>query len=111
MSLDLELRPKECETCGHEPEGQSFNITYNCAKMWHAIYPDDDHMVPIDGMTGDEAFPIIKHAIEVMNKNPKKFRDLNPSNGWGSSVGFRKFLTELAMACVNEPEAVWVSCR
>ena len=55
MSLDLWLQSKECPTCEHKEVTEDRNYTYNVAKMWYEIFPSDQHMVHIDGMTGKES--------------------------------------------------------
>ena len=111
MSLDLSLTHPKCSTCNHEPESLDFNVTYNCSPMWYAIYPGASQLVDIDGMTGAEAEPIIRHAVEEMTRNKPRFSAMNPSNGWGSANGFRKFLTDIMVACIEHPTLVWSSCR
>lgn len=111
MGLDLKLRETSCETCGHEPEGFSINYTYNVAPMWYFFYPDDEGMVQIDGMTGDEALVKLLEFSKLMTKNKSEMIKLNPPNGWGSYDGFMEFINECMKACIDKPNAIWESWR
>lgn len=112
MSLDLYLETKPCETCGHSEENFfQANYTYNVSPMWYVIYPDDNGMVQIDGMTGQESIEKLEHAILQMSSDPAKFQALNPENGWGSFNRFFYFLMKLLEAAREHPEAIWRSYR
>lgn len=111
MSLDLFLTHPPCPTCKHEPERIEFNYTYNVSPMWYAIYPDAKNMVDIDDLTGENAMPIIAHAIVYMVQHKRELEDLNPKNGWGSYAGFLEFLFKINTACEEHPDLVWSSWR
>lgn len=111
MSLDLSIVTDPCKHCNREREKLSFNYTYNVAPMWYEVYPEDDGMVYIDEMTGEEAYPKIIRAIHRMLAREKDMKKLNPKNGWGDYDGFLKFLRDLADACTKCPSGVWRSWR
>ena len=111
MSLDLTLSPPKCETCGHDPEGISFNITYNLSPMWYHLYPDDTAMLSIEGQTGLESSVIITLAISAFIRKRKDLIPLNPPNGYGSYDGFLKALSAMRNACEEHPDWIWSADR
>lgn len=111
MSLDLDLPLDPCRHCGRSSERLSFNCTYNCSDMWFRIFPEDEKMVPIEGLTGGESFPILKHAVDILLGNPEVFEALNPPNGWGSYKGFFKFISDMLIAAHKHPDSIWEADR
>lgn len=111
MSLDLSIAPNSCKHCGRGDDALEFNYTYNVSQMWYEVFPDDEGMVQIDGMTGKEAYPKIAKAIHEMLSKEKFMRKLEPENGWGSYEGFLDFLRKISDACIECPFGVWRSWR
>ena len=114
MSLDIWLEHEACPHCGRSDGGidnASFGYTYNCSKMWYAIFPDAENMVDIDGKTGRESLERLNHAIEVMENDMPRFEEMNPPNNWGSAIGFKCFLKNMRNAAENYPDARWRSWR
>lgn len=111
MSLDLTLESIQCKECGHAMVEKSFNYTYNASKMWYEMFPEDEGMVKIEGMTGQEAQPKLLHAIKNMRKNKEVLKLLEPTNGWGSYEGFLSFLRQLYKASQEFPSSVWRADR
>lgn len=111
MSLDLMLKHNPCITCLHSDDSLDFNYTYNASKMWCAIYPDEKNMVYIEGLTGQEAEPKIRYAIDYMVKHRRQMLQLEPPNGWGSYSGFLEWLTKVHAACLLHPNSIWSACR
>lgn len=111
MSLDLFISPDPCKHCGRGEDRLEFNCTYNLSPMWYAIFPGDDGMVQIDGLTGQEAIHKILTAINEMTDREEEMRELEPENGWGSYDEFLSFLRNLAEACIKYPNSKWSSWR
>lgn len=111
MSLDLSIDSPPCEQCGRGEDTLEFNYTYNVSPMWYEIYPEDDGMVFIDGMSGKEAYPKVSKAISEMLSKEKFMKKLNPENGWGDYEGFLEFLHKVADACIKCPNGIWESYR
>lgn len=111
MSLDLWLSSPVCHACDRFDNSQSLNYTYNCSPMWHEIYPDDKGMIMVDGMTGEESLPKLRHAMNEFEKNPDKFISMNPPNGWGSFESFKGYIYSLIREAKEHPTWVWESCR
>lgn len=99
MSLDLMI--------GEE----IYNCTYNVSSMWYAVFPEDDGMVHIDGLTGKQAYNKVLQGLLFALKNKKKLLKMEPKNKWGSWEGYCKFLFAILLACVNNPTKKWKSWR
>jgi hypothetical protein len=112
MSLDLYISPERCPTCGHIEDQENFNVTYNVSRMWYELFPKEQgDMVPIEGLTGSQAEPIIKKAIKKFKSNKKSLEKLNPPNGWGSYNQFLEFLEDVLDACKRYPNSKWEAWR
>lgn len=110
MSLDLIIVNETCKVCG-KYESDSFNCTYNLSPMWYALFPEDTNMVPIEGMTGAQAAPLIESAINGAGIHKNKLMRLEPENGWGSFEVFVEFLINVLGACKTMPNGVWSASR
>jgi hypothetical protein len=106
MSLDLSMY---CKCCGNEL--CSYNITYNLGGMWRAIYPEHESMIPIDYMTGEEAYPIILHALEQMIKRKEEMQNLEPPNGFGNYDDFLSVLNQIMIDCLKYLDITWKCSR
>jgi hypothetical protein len=111
MSLDLYMEVNKCKTCGHSQDIVEFNCTYNCAPMWRAIFPEHDRMIPIEGLTGKEARPMLWKAKAALEKDPEKFKALNPENGFGSYESFKSFIDDLICASLKFHKYTWEAWR
>ncbi len=111
MSLDLNISTPPCELCRNIDEPQDFNYTYNVAQMWYTVFPDDDGMVQIEGMTGKEAEKKISIAIDQMMSKETVMKAFEPANGWGTYKGFLKFLLDIRSVCVRNPAGIWSADR
>lgn len=111
MSLDLWLKKPECPTCHHSDETESKNYTYNVCNMWYEVFPEDDGMVMIDGMTGKHSLTILTYFLGILLKNPDRFKVLNPKNGWGCYDTFVKFIKELIELANKHPDWIWEASR
>ncbi len=109
MSLDLWLASPICDTCQHQESTDSFNCTYNVNPMWYEIYPNQNHMVDVDGLTGKESLPLLECALDMLNRTPEKFIAMNPSNGWGSYDSFKVYIEHLIISATSHPTWIWES--
>lgn len=85
---------------------ESFNFTYNVAKMWYAAIPDKG-IRAFYGMTGKEAVKVQQHIFNYMVDNKEELMQYQPSNGWGSYDSALKFVAKLIVASLNNPDEVW----
>tara|TARA_R100000306_G_C4251190_1_gene80537 strand:+ start:109 stop:498 length:390 start_codon:yes stop_codon:yes gene_type:complete len=53
----------------------------------------------------DQAVPILKKGIELLRANPQHFKELEPSNGWGTYCDFLQSCMKTLRACKKFPEA------
>lgn len=104
MSLDLYMK---CESC--ENDLGSINITYNVSSMWKRVRPEDDNMIPIEGMIGAFALKILKEAKEKLSVT--NCDDLEPSNGWGSKAGLIKAIDQCIELSEKHPTGHWKAWR
>lgn len=79
--------------------------------MWRAIYPDDEGLIYIDGMTGKKAKKKLQYALDYMELHKRELEELNPPNGFGSYEGLKKLLIKLIAACIEHPKLTWSSWR
>lgn len=111
MGLDLWMTSQVCPTCERSESTDSHHITYNLSPMWSVIFPNDKHMVDIDGMTGRNSVPRLTVALQRLMDSPDEFIPLNPSNGWGSYEGFKQYIRTLLALAHRYPNYVWESDR
>ena len=115
MSLDVYLQmeypDQPCKACGgsgHYTDNVfSRNITHNLNKMamkagvYKALWRPEEIGITRAGQLVD---PLSK-GLNVLIKNPEKFKKLNPINGWGSYDGLLAFIEAYLEACKNYPDA------
>lgn len=113
MGLDIWMNTKKCETCGHQEELEDANLycSYNLSPMWFKQFPDDENLIPIDGLTGREAHPILMYRYCNLDSNKDKLIKLNPPNGWGSYDGLMELLNKLMKLSDENPDLVWETWR
>lgn len=119
MSLDIYLYGEEveerceCRECGNihtravREELFWGNITHNLNRMadkagiYHAMWRPDEIGI---FKAGDLIMPL-EAGLEILKADPDGFRELNPENGWGSYEGLVQFVSNLAAACREHPNA------
>ena len=111
MGLDIWMQSKSCEKCGHQENTEYFHCTYNLWPMWSSIYPEDEKLVDIDGLSGKKSLCKLTHAHTELTNYPDKFIAMNPSNNWGSYDVFLYFIEQLIDECELHPDWVWCSWR
>jgi len=99
MSLDITL-------IAYAPnEVYSANYTHNVVPMWKlaGVY---GALYGSDGMTAIAICPTLLKGYQDMKKYPKKYRALNPSNGWGHYDTAMKFIKNLYNQCKKYPDSI-----
>ena len=121
MSWDATL---ECE---HGCEIADFNYTHNTNGMiaealtdlgcvnakelpsnhviWKAIGPP--WYQRLDGCTGAEGAAFLTALIDPLNREPEKYRAMNPPNGWGSFDSLVAVLTRMRDISLLERPTRW----
>lgn len=86
---------------GHE-EIECGNYTSNVSPMYLKAMgiPFRD----LNGKLAVDAALILTNGIIEMTSNPKIYREMNPSNGWGNYEGAIRFLAEIIRQCIIYPE-------
>ena len=112
MSLDITLYANECPDCGRSDEVYSGNITHNLTAMaseagiYYAMCRPEEIGIKIAG----ELVQLLESGLAALLDNPKKFKEFNPDNGWGSYDGLVEFVGKYLDACRKYPQAtidVW----
>jgi hypothetical protein len=101
MSWDVWLTT---EVDGHEitVDGPGFNYTHNCNQMIRDAglteWPYD-----VDGWKAGELGQRLDDAIKVLESDPKRFRAMDPANGWGSYDSLLPVIREVRDHCRTYP--------
>lgn len=122
MSVDLYIEGDDVD-----PDLDGVNVTYNLAGMWResiGIMGLEPEQFPerirelemwrtfgIDGMTGREATPLLTSCIAAVDAAPEVYRDLEPSNGWGTVEWFKDALERCLEMSIANPDATWRASR
>lgn len=88
-------------------QAYSANITHNLGRMAEeaGIYK---HLWRPDELGITKARELIEPlciGLELMRREPERFRAMNPENGWGSYAGFVPWIQGYLDACCRFPEA------
>ena len=108
MSYDVWL---EAERGGFKPVsvgGLSANMTYNVGGMFSAVIGHS--ITQWDGRPAAEVANACATILDAFNRNPAKFKAMEPTNGWGDFDGARAFIQMINDACVAAPKAVVRVC-
>lgn len=103
MSLDISL----CVMVEKQEEVFEANITHNLnamaeeAGIHEAIWRPEE----IGIAKAKDLVPILEAGISLMEKDPERFKKLNPKNGWGSYDSFLMVAKNYLEACRIHPEA------
>ncbi len=81
MSYDVSISDGACPHCGRWADHVSWNFTGNGARMWH---PAGAHISEWSGQTTEFCAMQLADALATLQRDPVKFRALEPSNGWGT---------------------------
>lgn len=102
MGLDFSL---ESPYCKHQL--YSGNITHNLGAMadeagiYECLWRPDEHGYERAG----QIIPLLTDGVRRMVSDPARFKQHNPSNGWGTYKDFKRFVEEVLAACSENPEA------
>jgi hypothetical protein len=102
MSADVWL---VIDTGGEEAAvvSETRNVTYNLTAMLLAAgFPGHRAM---EGAPASEAGGVYKFVADRLRADPAKYREMNPSNGWGSYEGAIEFCDLMATDCSDHPKA------
>lgn len=107
MSWDFYITSKPCPTCGHSEESYESDVKYNnnyTSNMYPMMKEAGFDWSEMEGKTGKEALEWLAQLIGELEVKPSKFKDMNPSNGWGNYDGFLHYLRRMAEWCEKRPD-------
>jgi len=112
MSWDFWM---ELDAGGPEPEdlGYEAGYTYNVSNMFYQAFRlpsyrgsgTDEGIRGLNGLTGEQAIPLLQAAIKNMESDPESYVTMEPSNKWGSYAGALELLNRLGGWCFSSPKA------
>lgn len=98
MSWDITVKERQWVNVEVADVG---NYTCNVSKMYvEAMGVSLSHF---NGMNAIDAVELLSKGYTEMIKNPEKYKEMNPENGWGDYEGALEYLKKLLDACVNNP--------
>ena len=105
MSWDVWM---EIDTGGKKPVeiAECGNMTWNVSPMYYDAFDLENGIRGLDGMSGKNALEHLEKAISKMKRNPEKYNEMNPKNGWGDFAGALLFLEIIMDDCINNPKAI-----
>lgn len=80
------------------------NYTYNVGPMFYKAVGSGPNQW--DGKPASEVSAICSRILDAFAAEPATYRAMNPSNGWGSFDGARKFIATIKDACDKAPKAI-----
>lgn len=83
------------------------NYTFNCGRMLYEAVGVG--LADLSGEPAHKVAGILDTAITHMERDPERFRALNPDNGWGDADGWLRFLVKIRDACRLAPNARFVA--
>lgn len=98
MSLDIGVKAKR------EIYIYDCNVTYNLSKIYYKCI--EGGLKSLNEMSCKDALPILNKAIENMIEHEEEYRELQPSNGWGTYDGLLAQLRDLRTCCENNPDGI-----
>lgn len=101
MSLDVHLTKLMPSTVYDN------NITHNLVDMAKAadLYTCCWRPEEIGITKAEQLIEPLKQGIERLKAEPERFKQFNPSNGWGDYDGFVEWLENYLAACIDHPNA------
>lgn len=83
------------------------NITHNLTTMAHEanIYEHLWKPEEIGIEHADQLIEPLTEGLKLLKSDPDRFKQFNPSNGWGNYEGFVDFVADYLEACKQYPEA------
>lgn len=102
MSLDVYLTMP-----GNEQEEYWNNITHNLntmageAGLYECLWRPDEHGYT----TARQLIRPLIDGLDLLLKDPDKYKAFNPANGWGNYETLVSFVAHYLAACVEWPDA------
>jgi hypothetical protein len=84
------------------------NYTWNVSPMYQEAL--GMALSELNSCVAEDMIPVLAKGLADMTNNPKKYRAMNPKNGWGDYEGAVKFLGSLLSACIQNPNSYIEVC-
>jgi hypothetical protein len=107
VSLDVTLYSNKCESCGRSEAVFSANITHNLGAMakaagvYEACWRPDEHGY----LKASHILPVLERGLVALESEPRRFKQYDAPNGWGTYEQFVQWLRRYAEACKANPAA------
>jgi len=104
MGADIYINCSCCENTVFE-----VSYTHNIVNMTHAALNTSHYTwsEEYQGKKASEIAPLLENLITVLEKDPERYRAMNPENGWGSYDGMMiHYLKPFLRACKEYPDGV-----
>lgn len=126
--------PCECSHCEHKHFRKGYdtfyedNITHNLGSMateaglyealWRPHRLKDGYNIPNGAHDAEYEFEKenpslakdiiakLEQGLDLLTKDPERFKKFNPENGWGKYENLVKFTKDYLTACKEYPEAI-----
>jgi len=93
-----------------ELEGYEQNVTYNLSAIFRKAFEEtpyqENGFSSLDGETGAQARMFVESARQELENFPEKFRELEPSNKWGTVETAIDVLKTLEKWCHEAPKGI-----
>ena len=103
MSWDIHLYT-ELDGQEIEIQGTDFNYTHNTNQMVREAGLKE-WPYKIDGWDAQDLGIALAKALEELTRDPKRFRAMNPANGWGDYDSLIVVLQRIRDLCAQYPSA------
>lgn len=92
----------------HEENVFDINITHNLGKMAQECGLYEVLWCPkeIGVAKAKDAIELLTKGLKELESDPKKYKEFNPENGWGSYEGLVYVTRQYLEACINYPESL-----
>jgi predicted N-acyltransferase len=119
MSWDADL---VVEVDGNRLMVGEWNYTHNCNAMAATVLEEVGQQVEkhwlighmggswfdkLDGLDSTKGAELLRVIIDGLEADPKRFRAMNPANGWGDYDSFLDVLTKMRRKALEFPSAKW----
>jgi len=103
MSLDVTLVATKMTTVSVFDA----NITHNLTAMAReaGLYEPLWRPEEIGAVVAGDLVELLASGLANLRRNPEKFMEMNPSNGWGSYDDLVDFTKGYLLACIENPDA------
>lgn len=101
MSLDVYLTANRPITVFEYNITHNLNVMADQAGIYKYLWRPEEV-----GIThANQLIEPLKNGLELLKKDPERFKEFNPGNGWGDYDALVKFVELYLEACIYNPDA------